>query len=265
MCRCFECGRYARNTRIVRTCAHTKMRSRTSSQVPGSITEATAFETGDHACGPLRDPERDARRVPADESRHDERDQSEDQICLTEVASLEPGRPLHLPDQERGDHADRHEDAEEVDEGEEPALVPEPRQGPVAVDGAEEGHDDRREEDDEAPEDQRRGRHRGRGAGRASSGPRRRPPRCVPGARPRRSGRRASPSERRDRRGAHAGRRACRRSPSRRPGRAPRGRCSRRRASGRGRTPGRWGLHPRAARIASERAGTTSCRSPITA
>ena len=63
--------------------------------------------------------------------------------------------PLHLADQERGRHADEHEDAEDVDEEEEPALVTEPRDRPVAVDRAEERHHDRREEDDEPPEDQR--------------------------------------------------------------------------------------------------------------
>ena len=93
--------------------------------------------------------------MPAQERGHDQGDQAEDQVGLAEMASLEPRGPLDLADQERRRHADEHQYAEDVDEEEEPALVPEPRDRPVAVDGAEERHHDRREEDDEAPEDQR--------------------------------------------------------------------------------------------------------------
>jgi hypothetical protein len=51
MCRCFEYGRYTRNRRIVRTCAHTKMRSRVSSHPPSLISVEMAFETGDQPAG----------------------------------------------------------------------------------------------------------------------------------------------------------------------------------------------------------------------
>ena len=93
--------------------------------------------------------------MPAEERRHDQRDEPQDQIRLAEVASLEALGPLHLANEERRHDADEDEHAEDVDEEEEPPLVPEPRQRPVRVDGAEERHQDRREEDDEAPEDER--------------------------------------------------------------------------------------------------------------
>ena len=109
---------------------------------------------GRPARGPLVDPEGDLRRVPEEQRRHDERDQAEDQVGLAEVAPLEPGRPLHLADQERRRHADEDEHAEHVDEEEEPPLMPEPGQRPVAIDRPEERHHDRREQDDEAPEDE---------------------------------------------------------------------------------------------------------------
>ena len=104
---------------------------------------------------PLVAAERDPRGVPAQERRHDQRDEAEDQVGLAQVAALESGRPLHLADQEGGRDAHEHEHAEDVDEKEEPALVAEPRDRPVTVDRTEEGQHDRREEDHEPPEDQR--------------------------------------------------------------------------------------------------------------
>jgi hypothetical protein len=93
--------------------------------------------------------------VPEEQRRHDQRDQTEDEVGLTEVAALEPRRSLHLADEEGRCHPDEHQDAEHVDEEEEPALVAEPRQRPLAVDGGEERHHDGREQDEEAPEDER--------------------------------------------------------------------------------------------------------------
>ena len=104
---------------------------------------------------PFVQAERDLRRVPSEQRRHDQRNQPENHVGLAEVAPLEPRRPLHLADSERRDDSDEHEHAEQVDEEEVPALLPEPGERPVRVDGPEERHDDRRGEDDEPPEDER--------------------------------------------------------------------------------------------------------------
>ena len=51
--------------------------------------------------GPLVQAGGDQRRVPEQQRQHDQRDQPEDEIGLTEVAAPEPLRPLHLADPER--------------------------------------------------------------------------------------------------------------------------------------------------------------------
>ena len=155
MWRCFECGRYARKPTTSRTCAQTKIRSRASAQLPSPKTCAIAFETGDQRGGPLVQAGGDQRRVPEQQRQHDQRDQPEDEVGLAEVAALEPLRPLHLADPERGGDADEHEHDEEVDEEREPALRSEPRQRLALRDRADQRHHDRREEDEEAPEDER--------------------------------------------------------------------------------------------------------------
>ena len=76
---------------------------------------------------PLVQVERDPRRVPQEERRHDPRDERQDQVGLADVAALEPGRPLHLADHERRDDAGEHEHGEDVHEEREPALASEPR------------------------------------------------------------------------------------------------------------------------------------------
>ena len=155
MWRCFECGRYARKPTTSRTCAQTKIRSRASAQLPSPKTCAIAFETGDQRRGPLVQAGGDQRRVPEQQRQHDQRDQPEDEIGLTEVAALEPLRPLHLADPERGGDADEDEHDEEVDEECEPALRSEPRQRLALRDRADQRHHDRGEQDEEAPEDER--------------------------------------------------------------------------------------------------------------
>ena len=105
--------------------------------------------------GPLVQAGGDQRRVPEQQRQHDQRDQPEDEVGLAEVAALEPLRPLHLADPERGGDADEHEHDEEVDEECEPALRSEPRQRLALRDRADQRHHDRREQDQEAPEDER--------------------------------------------------------------------------------------------------------------
>jgi len=88
--------------------------------------------------------------MPEQERDHDERDQREDEIGLAEMRSLEALRTNDLPNDDRGRDADEHEDGEHVGED----AIPLRRVHVTAcdVDGRE---DDRREEDDEAPEDER--------------------------------------------------------------------------------------------------------------
>ena len=143
------------------TCAQTKTRSSTSVDVLSPKRPESAFESGDHVGRPLVQAERDLARVPEEERAHDPGDEREDEVGLAEVAALEPPRPLHLADPERGRDADEHERAEEVDEEREPALALEPRErrsvreARLAVDDVDQRDEDRREEDDEAPEDER--------------------------------------------------------------------------------------------------------------
>ena len=199
--------------------------------------------------GPLVGAERDLRRVPEEQRRHDQRDQTENQVGLAQVAPLKPGGALHLADAERGHHADEHEHAEDVDEEEVPPLVSEPGQRPVRVDGSEERHRDRREEDDEAPEDERVDKardepleelplaeHHGRLGARTAAD--------LAGAL-RRLAKRDDPVEEM---------------------RPPREQAPGHRERGEQSKSGGDRAHPdREARIAAEIAGTTSCRSPITA
>ena len=111
--------------------------------------------------GPRVLAERDLARMPEEERRHDPGDEPEDEVGLAEVAALEPLRPLHLADPERGGDADEDEAAEEVDEERKPALPLEPaerrasREARVGIDDVDDRDEDRGEEHDEAPEDQR--------------------------------------------------------------------------------------------------------------
>ncbi len=239
------------------TCSQTKMRSRTSSQSPASISVEIAFETGDQPSGHSLIPSAIRDACQQSERRDDQRDQAEDQVGLAEVASLEPRRPLHLADEERRGHADEDEDAEDVDEEEEPTLMAEPRQRPVAVDRPEQRHHDRREEDDEPPEDE--------GVHEAGHEPLEQLPlaehdrRLRPDAAPHVAGAvgrltRGGPTGRGR---SRAGGTACRRRRRRGRARAPRLQCSCANALSR--------HDERAARMAAESAGTISCMSPITA
>ena len=104
--------------------------------------------------------ERDERRVPEDQRRDDPRDQQEDEIRFTEVRALEPAGSLNLANSEGSQDTEEHERCEDVDEERVPALALEPperrarRQRLLAIDDRRDRHEDRREEDEEAPEDE---------------------------------------------------------------------------------------------------------------
>jgi hypothetical protein len=93
--------------------------------------------------------------VPEQESGDDSGNEEEDEVGLPQVAALEALGALDLADRRRPDHREQHEDGEHVDHQREPALVTEPGEGRVLVDGADHGDHDRGEEDEEAPEDRR--------------------------------------------------------------------------------------------------------------
>ena len=134
MCRCFEYGRVdeeAEDDRDVRPDERALEHARRL-----AVAEAVRDPARDRrpARRPLVQTERDARRVPEHERRHDAADQRQDQIRLAEVAALEAGGTLCLADQERAQNTDEDEHGEEVDHEREPALPPEPRQRRVPVD-----------------------------------------------------------------------------------------------------------------------------------
>ena len=103
---------------------------------------------------PLVEAERDPGGVPQQQRDHDRGDQRQDQVGLTEMAALEPARPLDLADPERGQHADQHQHAEQVDHRRVPALVAEPGDRGVLVDHPDQRDQDRRRQHQEAPEDE---------------------------------------------------------------------------------------------------------------
>ncbi len=93
--------------------------------------------------------------MPDKQRDDDARNQEQDHVRFTHVAAGESPWPLHLADEERGDHASQHEEREDVYEQRVPTLVAEPRQRGVLVDNADHRDEDRREQHDEAPEDGR--------------------------------------------------------------------------------------------------------------
>ena len=138
------------------TCAQTRTRSASSVRGPPPNRFESAFETGDQPAGHSFRCERDPRRVPQEQRRHDAGDERQDQVGLAHVAALEPGRPLHLADDERrhdageDEHGRRRRRAARTSPGG-------PSHGIVwpAVDDRDQRHHDRREEHEEAPEDER--------------------------------------------------------------------------------------------------------------
>ena len=128
----------------------------------GPVTEDVGDRVRDGR--PLRRPrvqaERDERRVPQEERRHDSGDQCQDEVGLSQVAPLEAARALHLADEERGRDAGEHQYDEEIDEKRVPALALEPAERRsrgerlLPVDDRDDRHEDRREEHQEPPEDE---------------------------------------------------------------------------------------------------------------
>jgi hypothetical protein len=98
--------------------------------------------------------------VPEQERGDDAGDEREDEVGLAEVTALETTRALDLPDRERGHDADQDERDEHVDEELEPALALEPeerrlrREHGVAIDDPDDRQQDGGEEHEEAPEDE---------------------------------------------------------------------------------------------------------------
>ena len=235
---------------MIRTCAHTAARS--SSFVPLPCAECVRHEVGDGR--PRRrvvlvQAQGDARGVPEHERDDDAGDQRagsdrprpggcrRSAWAAGSCGSRTPsGRPRTRA-RRRGRRGTRTSPAE-------------PSHGSVesAVDDADHRHDDRRQEDDEAPEDGGVHDPGQRGAGTASSARARRRPRCGRAAARRRSAAPACPCARAGR----AGGPAVRRRPRRRRATASRTRPAITHA-------------PRRRLISAVIAGTTSCRSPITA
>ena len=102
MWRCFEYGRYTRNAEDREHVEPDEDRARAPrASRPSPKSAGDRVRHRRPAGRPLVQAERDLRRVPAEQRRHDQRDQPEDQVGLAEVAPLEPRRPLHLADPER--------------------------------------------------------------------------------------------------------------------------------------------------------------------
>ena len=94
------------------------------------------------------------RRVPEEQRRHDAGDHEEDEVGLAEMRAAEPLGPDRFPDHDGGRHPDEHEHAEDVREPTEPLLPAEPWQLRAPVDGGDHRHQDRRQQDEEPPEDE---------------------------------------------------------------------------------------------------------------
>ena len=105
------------------TCAHTSTRSASSVSRPAAEQVRERVRDRRPPRRPLVQVERDPRRVPEEERRHDAGDQRQDQVGLADVAALEPGRPLHLADDERRHDAGEDQHREDVDEQREPPLA----------------------------------------------------------------------------------------------------------------------------------------------
>jgi hypothetical protein len=70
------------------------------------------------------------------------------------MRAAEPLGPDDLPDHRGGGHSREDEHAEDVREPAKPLLVTEPRQLRAPVDRGDHGHQDRRQQDQESPEDE---------------------------------------------------------------------------------------------------------------
>ena len=93
--------------------------------------------------------------MPEEQGGDDAGDHEEDEVGLAEVRPAEPLGPDDLPDREGCRHSREHEHAEDVREPAEPPLTTEPRQLVAPIDRGDHRHQDRRQQDEEAPEDER--------------------------------------------------------------------------------------------------------------
>ena len=92
--------------------------------------------------------------MPEQQRGGDDRDQGQDQVGLAQVAAGKARRPQHLADVHGAEHPDEHQDREHIDQEGEPALLTQPGQRGVLGDGPDEGDQDRRGENEKAPEDE---------------------------------------------------------------------------------------------------------------
>ena len=119
-------------------------------------TGPTARSTPATTRRPLVEAERDPRRVPEQQRRHDPGDHGQDQVGLAEVAALEARRPLDLADRRRR----RSRRAAPAPRRRRPAARTSPGGRATAAsrrgDRADHRDQDRREEHEEAPEDRTR-------------------------------------------------------------------------------------------------------------
>ena len=139
---------------MVSTWAHTNTRS--STRVTPSSAEQVREQVRHRRRGgrPLVEPQGDPRGVPQQQRGGDGGDQRQDEVGLAHVAALEAPRALHLADPERADHPDQHQHREHVDQERVPALVTQPRERRVLGDHPDHGDHDRRAQHEEAPEDE---------------------------------------------------------------------------------------------------------------
>ena len=98
--------------------------------------------------------------MPEQQRGDDSGDQGEDEVGLAHVRAREPPRSLHLADPERCCDTDEDERREHVDEERVPPLALEPAERGargkrlVTLEDRRDRHEDRREEDEESPEDE---------------------------------------------------------------------------------------------------------------
>ena len=235
---------------MVRTWAHTKTRSSTRVAPSSPNRCESRCDTGAEEAGHSLSPS--AIRVACQSSSvvamvAIER---QDEIGLAQMAALEAPRALHLADPQRADHPDQHQHREQVDQEGVPALMAQPRERRVLGDHPDHGDHDRRAQHQEAPEDEGVDEARARSAAAACAGRARSSPRARPGAS-------VSPVR-------FTGAPACSSATRKRTRTANRAPLT---ASAAASSDGGDGdaYVPRTFLISAEIAGTTSCRSPITA
>ena len=109
---------------MISTCAHTKTRSSASVVVSSAKSPRERVRHGRPVRRPGVQPERDAGACQRSSVVTIARDQREDEVGLAQMAPFEPARPLRSSGSPNADDdADEHENGEDVDEERVPALV----------------------------------------------------------------------------------------------------------------------------------------------